>query len=94
MKSESEISQKVTLNDIGTDCHIYRICLPREKYKKHGSRKTVRNQCAFMLVIFKNLKVIFKINGEVLVNYINELDTVLLNRYIAEQVLNLYVLND
>lgn len=47
-----------------------------------------------MLVIFKNLKVIFKINGEVLVNYINELDTVLLNRYIAEQVLNLYVLND
>jgi len=56
-------------------------CPGREKYKKHGSSETVENQCTFMLVIFKNLKVIFKINRQVLVNYINEIVAVLLNRY-------------
>lgn len=62
-------------------CHIYPICLPREKYGKHASHKTMKNQCTLMFVIFKNPKVTLKINKGVLLNYINELDIVWLNRY-------------
>lgn len=52
-----------------------------EKYRKHASSKTVKNQCTFMFVIFKNLKVTCEINKGVLLNYINELDNLSLNRH-------------